>query len=127
MTSALFVSALWLFASPQESADVHERLGRTYEAKGDLEKAAAEYERASELDRRQEPYFQAAHVRLLREQFDAAKKILERGRKQFLRTTDIAPEVQQPHMFLSRMLDQTEDSAPTWTWRFFISTSGRSS
>jgi tetratricopeptide (TPR) repeat protein len=137
MTLPLLVSVLWLLASPSQTADVHEHLGRTYEANGQLEKAAAEYERALELDPQQEAYyFQAAHARLLREQFDAAVKILERGCKRFgksaqltlalgvayygqrrfpeaagafIRTIDIAPEVQQPYVFLSKMLDQTND------------------
>lgn len=146
MTSALFVSALWLLASPQETAAIHERLGRTYEAKADLAKAAAEYEQAIELDPRQESYyFEAAHIRLLREQFEAATKVLERGCKQFpksaqlwlasgvayygqrrfgdaarafLRTIDIAPDVQQPYVFLSKMLDQTVDRLPDIVPRF---------
>src|SRR6266581_2928604 len=129
MTSALLISVLWLFDSSSQTAGVHERLGRTYEAKGDLEKAAAEYEQALALDPEQESYyFEAAHVRLLRQQFDAAVKLLERGCKRleksaqltlalgvayygerrfgdaagaFIRTIDLAPEVQQPYVFLS--------------------------
>jgi protein O-GlcNAc transferase len=146
MTSALLISALWLFAPPVQTAGDHERLARTYEAKGDLEKAAAEYDRALELDPRQESYYyEAAHVRLLREQFDSAVKVLERGCKQFgqsaqlnlalgvayygqrrfaeatgafLRTIDIAPEVQQPYVFLSKMLDQAYDRLPDIVKRF---------
>jgi tetratricopeptide (TPR) repeat protein len=137
MTVALLGSLLWLLAFPSDDADIHERLGRTYEAQGRLDKAAAEYDRALELDPTQETYyFEAAHVRLLRQQFEAAVKILERGTKEFstnaqlwlalgvayygerrfgdatgafIRTIDLAPEVEQPYLFLSKMLDQSSD------------------
>jgi tetratricopeptide (TPR) repeat protein len=135
----LIVSVLWLLASPAQTAAAvdHERLGRAFEAKGELEKAAAEYEQAIQLSPYEESYyFEAAHARLLRQQFDAAVQVLERGCKifdksaqlelalgvayygqrrfpeatgAFLKTIDIAPEVEQPYLFLSRMLDQSVD------------------
>ena len=37
------VPFLLFFAPPAQTADTHERLGKTYEAKGDLERAAGEY------------------------------------------------------------------------------------
>src|SRR5436190_3251149 len=121
----LLVPFLLFFAPPAQTADTHERLGKSYEAAGQLEKAAAEYEQAIKLRPYEESYyFEAAHVYLLRQQFDPAVQILERGCKifdksaqlwlalgvayygerrfadaanGFLRTIDIAPEVQQPY------------------------------
>jgi tetratricopeptide (TPR) repeat protein len=133
----LLASVLCLLLSPPQTvaAPDHERLGRAYEAKGDLDKAAAEYEQAIQLSPYEESYyFEAAHVRLLRQQFDAAVRILERGSRifdksaqltlalgvayygqrrfpeatgAFLKTIEIAPEVEQPYIFLSKMLDQS--------------------
>jgi tetratricopeptide (TPR) repeat protein len=144
----VIASVLWLLAAPaQTSAAVdHERLGRALEAKGDLDRAAAEYEQAIQLSPYEESYyFEAAHVRLLRQQFDAAVRILERGSKifdksaqlelalgvayygerrfpeaagAFLKTIDIAPEVDQPYIFLSKMLDQAVDRLPQIMPRF---------
>ena len=148
------VKSIWMFLVPlllflaglAQSASDYERLGTAYEAKGEFEKAAAEYERALELRPYEESYyFEAAHVYLLRQQFDPAVKILERGCKvfdksaqlelalgvayygqrrfaeattAFLRTIDIAPEVQQPYVFLSKMLDQAADRFPEILKRF---------
>jgi protein O-GlcNAc transferase len=137
---------LLFFAPPAQTADIHERLGKTYEANGQLEKAAAEYEQAIKLSPYEESYyFEAAHVYLLRQQFDPAVKILERGCRvfdksaqlelalgvayygqrrfadattAFLRTIDIAPDVQQPYVFLGKMLDQAVDRLPDILRRF---------
>ncbi len=145
MSLVLVVS--WGFSQPAtQTASAHEHLGRQYEASGALDKAAAEYEQAVGLSPYEESYyFEAAHVRLLQQQFDAAVKILERGCKvfdksaqltlalgvayygerrfpeaadAFLRTIAIAPEVQQPYVFLSRMLDQTTTKLPQILPRF---------
>jgi tetratricopeptide (TPR) repeat protein len=148
MSGMLLVSVLWLLAYPPQSAAAadHERLGRTYEAEGDLDKAATEYEQAIRLDPHNQPYyFEAAHVYLLRQRFDAAVKVLERGCKlfdksaqltlalgvayygqrrfgdaadRFIRTIDLAPEVEQPYVFLSKMLDQSADRFPKILPRF---------
>jgi len=144
----LLVSALLLLAAPAQTATAgsHERQGRAYEAQGDLEKAAAEYDQALQLSPYEETYyFEAAHVRLLRQEFEGAVKVLERGCKvfdksaqlalalgvayygqrrfpeaagAFLRTIDIAPEVQQPYVFLSKMLEQTPDRMSEITAKF---------
>ena len=139
-------ASLVLFLAAAQTADVHERLGKQYEANGQLDKAAAEYELAIQQSPYEEAYyFEAAHVYLLREQFDPAVKILERGCKvfdksaqlrlalgvayygqrrfsdavdQFLRTIDIAPDVRQPYVFLSKMLDQGGDRTPEIVQRF---------
>jgi tetratricopeptide (TPR) repeat protein len=90
-------------------------------------------------------YFEAAHTDLLLEHFDAAVQILERGCKAFpqsaqlelalgvayygqrrfpdataafLRTIDLAPEVEQPYVFLGKMLDQAGDRMPEILRRF---------
>ncbi|HLJ45247.1 MAG TPA: tetratricopeptide repeat protein [Bryobacteraceae bacterium] len=135
--SLVWVQLALLFAPPIQAASEHERLGRTYEAKGELDKAAAEYEEAIRLSPYDETYyFEAAHAYLLQQQFDPAVKILEHGCRVFdksaqlelalgvayygerrfpeatsayLRTIDLAPEVQQPYVFLSKMLDQASD------------------
>ncbi len=143
----MFLAPILLFfgASAQTASD-HERLGKAYEAKGDLEKAAAEYDQAIQLSPYEESYyFEAAHTYLLRQQFDPAVKILERGCKifdksaqlelalgvayygerrfadataAFLRTIDIDPTVQQPYSFLSKMLDQATARLPDILRRF---------
>jgi tetratricopeptide (TPR) repeat protein len=143
----MFLAPLFLFFAPAtQTASDHERLGKTYEASGQFEKAATEYELAIKLSPYEESYyFEAAHVYLLRQQFEGAVKILERGCKifdksaqlelalgvayygqrrfpeattAFLRTIDIAPEVQQPYVFLSKMLDQALDRLPEILRRF---------
>jgi predicted Zn-dependent protease len=140
------VPLLLCFAPPAQTAADHERIGKAYEAKGELEKAASQYERAVQLRPTEELYyFEAAHAYLLRQQFDPAVKILERGCKvfdksaqlelalgvayygqrrfaeaanEFLRTIDLAPEVPQPYVFLSKMLDQAVDRFPEILPRF---------
>jgi tetratricopeptide (TPR) repeat protein len=146
---SMFLAALVLLVvspSVAQTASVHEQLGRKYEAAGALAQAASEYEQAIELRPYEEAYyFQAAHMRLLRQEFEAAVKILERGCKvfdksaqlelalgvayygqrrfsdaagAFLRTIEIAPEVQQAYLFLSKMLDQITDRLPQILPRF---------
>ncbi len=142
----MLTALLLLFAPLAQTANVHERAGRDYEASGQLEQAAAEYERALELNPREEQYyFEAAHAYLLLQRFDPAVKILERGSKTFpksaqlelalgvgyygqrrfadatgafLRTIDLAPEVEQPYVFLGKMLDQAGDRMPEVLRRF---------
>jgi tetratricopeptide (TPR) repeat protein len=129
-----------------QTATVHEQQGRSFESSGALAKAALEYEKAIELSPYEESYyFEAAHVRLLQQEFDAAVRTLERGCKvfdksaqlalalgvayygqrrfsdaagAFLKTIDIAPDVQQPYIFLSKMLDQVNDRLPQILPRF---------
>jgi len=142
----MLTALLFLLAPAAQTADAHERLGRVYEASGQLEKAAAEYGLAIELNPGDERYyFEAAHADLLMQKFDAAVPILERGSKKFptsaqlelalgvgyygqrrfpdataafLRTIDLAPEVEQPYIFLGKMLDQAGDRMPDVLRRF---------
>ena len=142
----MLTALLLLFAPLAQTADVHERAGRDYETSGQLGQAAAEYERAIELNPREEQYyFEAAHAYLLLQRFDPAARILERGSKTFpksaqlelalgvayygqrrfaeatrafLRTIDLVPEVEQPYVFLGKMLDQAGDRMPEVLRRF---------
>ena len=142
----MLTALLLLFAPLAQTAKVHERAGRDYEATGKLEQAAVEYERAIELNPREDSYyFEAAHAYLLLQRFDPAVRILERGSKTFpknaqlelalgvgyygqrrfaeatgafLRTIDLAPEVEQPYVFLGKMLDQAGDRMPEVLRRF---------
>jgi tetratricopeptide (TPR) repeat protein len=144
--SWMLIALLLLLAPQAQTANVHERAGKDYEASGQLEQAAAEYERALELNPREEQYFfDAAHAYLLLQRFDPAVRILERGSKTFpksaqlelalgvgyygqrrfveataafLRTNDLAPEVEQPYVFLAKMLDQAGDKMPEVLRRF---------
>jgi len=144
--SWMLIALLLLLAPQAQTANPHERAGRDYEAGGQLEQAAAEYERALELNPREEQYyFEAAHAYLLLQRFDPAVRILERGSKTFpksaqlelalgvayygqrrfgeataafLRTNDLAPEVEQPYVFLAKMLDQAGDKMPEVLRRF---------
>src|ERR1700683_1697417 len=83
--------ALLLLLAPQaQTANQHERAARDYEAGGQLEQAAAEYERALELNPREEQYyFEAAHAYLLLQRFDPAVRILERGSKTFPKSAQL--------------------------------------
>src|SRR5690242_13247180 len=84
MGGMLPVAVLLFLASDPQAAINHERAGHAYEANRDLEKAAAEYEQAVELSPYEESYyFEAAHARLLLQQFDAAVRVLERGCRVF--------------------------------------------
>jgi tetratricopeptide (TPR) repeat protein len=142
----MLTALLFLFMPAAQTADVHERQGREYEASGQLENAAAEYGRAIELGPADEHYyFEAAHANLLLQRFDPAVQILESGCKKFpksaqlelalgvayygqrrfadataafLHTIDLAPEVEQPYVFLGKMLDQAGDRMPDVLRRF---------
>jgi tetratricopeptide (TPR) repeat protein len=142
----MLTALLFLLAPQAQTANAHERAGRDYEASGKLQQAAAEYERAMELNPREDSYyFEAAHAYLLLQRFDPAVRILERATKTFpknaqlelalgvgyygqrrfreatgafLRTIDLAPEVEQPYVFLGKMLDQAGDRMPEVLRRF---------
>ena len=53
----MLTALLLLFAPLAQTAKVHERAGRDYEATGKLEQAAVEYERAIELNPREDSYY----------------------------------------------------------------------
>ena len=127
----------------EDRADVHELLGQAYELDGQTEKAAIEMRKAIKLNAYDESYyFGLARLYLRHQNAEAAVDILQKGRKVFaqspqlelalgvayyglrrfsdaadcfLLTIRMAPEVQQPYVFLGRMLDQAEDKLPQVT------------
>ncbi len=129
-------------------AEMHALLAAAYDADGQFPNAAQEYDRAIELAPYDESYyFELAQDYLKRQQFDAAAQVLERGVKlfdksaqlelalgvayygqrrfgdatdAFLRTLDISPEVEQPYVFLGKMLDQAGDRLPEIVKRFEV-------
>jgi protein O-GlcNAc transferase len=127
----------------EDRADIHELLGQAYEMNSQAEKAAVEMRTAIKLNAYDESYyFRLARLYLLHQNAEAAVETLQAGRKIFarspqlelalgvayyglrrfpdaadcfLRTIRIAPEVEQPYVFLGRMLDQAEDKLPQVT------------
>ncbi len=127
----------------QDRASVHSLLGQAYEMDGRIESAEAEMQAAIRTDAYQETYyFDLGRLYLLHENAARAAAVFEDGRKVFarsaqlelaqgvadyslrrfddaadcfLRTIQIAPNAEQPYMFLSRMLDQVEDKLPRIT------------
>jgi len=127
----------------EDRADVHELLGEAYELDGQADYAGIEMRRAIKLNAYEESYyFGLARLYLRHQNAGAAVEILQEGRKVFarspqlelalgvayyglrrfsdaadcfLRTIRMAPEVEQPYVFLSRMLDQAEDKLPQVT------------
>ena len=126
-----------------DRAELHDLLGKAYEAAGDPESATREFQTAI----RQSPfeegyYFDLTQTLLKQQKFAAALDALEAGRKNFdkssqlelaagvayyglrrfpeamdafLRTIQLEPQVEQPYVFLGRMLDQAEDRLPRIT------------
>jgi tetratricopeptide (TPR) repeat protein len=119
------------------AADLWMKAGAGDEANGDLPKAATAYRRAVEMAPLEEAYqFALAQAYLKQQQFQPAIDLLGQSRKafpnsaqielalgvayygqrrfkdavnSFLRTIDLAPDVEQPYVFLGRMLDQAGD------------------
>jgi len=127
----------------EDRADVHELLGEAYEMDGQAENAVVEMRKAIKLNAYEESYyFGLAQLYLRHQDAEAAAETLQEGRKIFarspqlelalgvayyglrrfsdaadcfLRTIQMAPEVEQPYVFLGRMLDQAEDKLPQVT------------
>jgi tetratricopeptide (TPR) repeat protein len=127
----------------EDRADVRDQLGEAYEMDGQAENAAAEMRRAIKLNAYEESYyFGLAQLYLHHQNAEAAVETLQEGRKIFarspqlelalgvayyglrrfsdaadcfLRTIRMAPEVEQPYVFLGRMLEQCEDKLPLVT------------
>jgi len=127
-------------------ADIHNLLGKAYALNKNFDAAAVELQQAMRQDPYLEAYaFDAANLQLHLERFDAAIALLEEGRKtftrspqlelalgvayyglrrfpeainQFLKTVSLAPEIEQPYVFLGRMLDQAGDRLPEIISRF---------
>jgi tetratricopeptide (TPR) repeat protein len=124
----------------QDRAELHNLLGKAYQAQGDAASAVTEFKAAIERSPYEEPfYFDLAQLQLKQQNFGAALKTLAAGRKNFdksaqlelaagvayyglrrfpeaidafLRTIRLDPSVEQPYVFLGRMLDQAEDKLP---------------
>jgi len=124
----------------EDRGDLHALLAESYEADGQFENGEAEYQRAIEMSPYEETYyFELAQDYLRHQQFAATVELLERGLKifdksaqlelalgvgyygerrfadatnAFLRTIQIDPKVEQPYVFLGRMLDQAGDRMP---------------
>jgi tetratricopeptide (TPR) repeat protein len=127
----------------EDRAEVHGQLSQAYEMDGQSENAVVEMRKAIKLNAYQESYyFELARIYLRHQNAEAAVETLQQGRKIFarspqlelalgvayyglrrfsdaadcfLRTIRIAPEVEQPYVFLGRMLDQAEDKLPQVT------------
>jgi len=127
----------------EDRADLHDQLGAAYEMDGQAENAVHEMRQAIKLNPYEESYyFGLARVYLRHQNAESAVEVLQAGRKvfarspqlelalgvayyglrrfsdaadSFLRTIGMAPEVEQPYVFLGRMLDQAEDKLPQVT------------
>jgi tetratricopeptide (TPR) repeat protein len=126
-----------------DRAALRDMLGKAYEANGDPARAIMEFQAAIRQSRYDETfYFDLAQVQLKQQAFAAALGTLDSGRKYFdksaqlelasgvayyglrrfpeaidafLRTIRLDPAVEQPYVFLGRMLDQAEDKLPAIT------------
>jgi len=118
-------------------------LGKAYAAEGQFEAATKELQEAVRLSPYEERHhFDLAHALLLRHNFDGSLQVLEAARKifdksaqielatgvayyglrrfseavdSFLRAATLAPDVEQPFVFLSRFLGQAEARLPEIT------------
>jgi tetratricopeptide (TPR) repeat protein len=130
----------------EKRAALHNLLGKAYEADGQFDKTVIELQKAIQLAPREESYvFDLAYVLLLHQNFDVAIQLLERARKifdrsaqlelalgiayygqrkfseavdAFLRTTELAPQIEQPYVFLGRIISHAEGRLGEVTERF---------
>ena len=115
---------------------LHALLAKTYDTDGQFEKAIAEYRQAIALRPFDEAYyFELSQAFLRKQKFSEALEVLQNARTRFdksaqielatgvalyglrrfpeaidsfLRTIQLAPEVEQPYIFLGRMMDVAE-------------------
>lgn len=120
-----------------DRAELHDLLGKAYQADGNPAEAIREFQVAIRKNRFDEGfYFDLAQAQLNQQSFAAALETLDAGRKYFdksaqlelaagvayyglrrfpeaieafLNTIRLDPGVEQPYVFLGRMLDQSED------------------
>jgi tetratricopeptide (TPR) repeat protein len=121
----------------ENRADLRHLLGKALESEGDRAAGIIELEKAVRLNPYEESYhFDLAQAQLQNRKFDAAIRTLEASRKtfarspqlelalgvayygqrrfdeavdSFLRTIAMAPDIEQPYVFLARMMDQAGD------------------
>lgn len=129
-----------------DRADLRNPLGKAYEADGQFEKTINELQQAIRLNPAQESYyFDLTHVLLTHQNFNAAIQFLEAAKKSFgksaqlelalgvayygqrrfvdaieafLRTASLDPKVEQPYIFLGRILEHAETQLPAITQKF---------
>jgi tetratricopeptide (TPR) repeat protein len=120
----------------EDKAEVHSLLGKAYESSGNLEEAVREFRAAAAGNRYEEAHYADLAAALMKQQnFAAALEAIGAGRRYiarsaqfelstgvayyglrrfpeaidaFLRTIRIDPGVEQPYLFLAKMLDQAE-------------------
>lgn len=130
----------------EKRADLHNLLGKAYETDGQFDKSIVELQKAIQLAPREESYvFDLAHVLLLHQNFDVAIQLLESAKKvfdksaqlelalgianygqrkfpeavdSFLRTAELAPKVEQPYVFLARIISHAEGRLGEVTAKF---------
>jgi tetratricopeptide (TPR) repeat protein len=128
------------------SAELHNLLGKAYQADGDFASAVREYHAAIQKNRYNEAfYFDLVQAHLTQQKFAEALEVLGGARDYFdkspqlelaagvayyalrrfpeaidafLRTIKLDPAVEQPYVFLSRMLEQAEDKRASITQAF---------
>ena len=121
----------------EDRAELHDLLGKAYQAEGKPADAIREFQTAIQRNRFDEDfYFDLAQTQLNQQSFAAALETLDNGRRYFdksaqlelaagvayyglrrfpeamdafLRTIQLDPGVEQPYVFLGKMLDQAED------------------
>jgi len=130
----------------EKRADLHNLLGKAYEADGQFDNTIVELQKAIQLAPREEAYvFDLAYVLLVHQNFDVAIQLLEPARKiftrsaqlelalgianygqrkfaeaidAFLRTAELAPKIEQPYVFLGRIISHAEGRLGEITERF---------
>jgi tetratricopeptide (TPR) repeat protein len=130
----------------EKRADLHNLLGKAYEADGQFENTIVELQKAIQLAPGEEAYvFDLAYVLLVHQNFDVAIQLLESARKifdrsaqlelalgianygqrkfpeavdAFLRTAELAPKIEQPYVFLGRIISHAEGRLGEITERF---------
>lgn len=134
------------FLARQRRAELLNVLGKAYEARGQTSKAVEALSEAVRLAKYEEAYyFDLAHLLLLHQDFARAVHVLEDSRKvfarsaqlelalgvayygqrrfpeavdSFLRTISFAPHVEQPYVFLGRILSHAVNRLDEVTARF---------
>ncbi len=130
----------------QNRADLRNLLGKAYESVGQSDKSILELQEAIRLDPYEQDYhFDLAYALLVHQNFDVAIRVLEAARKafdkspqielalgvayygqrrfveavdSFLRTAALAPGLEQPYVFLGRILSHAEGRLDQVTAKF---------
>ena len=130
----------------EKRADLHNLLGKAYEADGQFDNTIVELQKAIQLAPREEAYvFDLAYVLLVHQNFDVAIQLLEPAKKiftrsaqlelalgianygqrkfaeavdAFLRTAELAPKIEQPYVFLARIISHAEGRLGEITEKF---------